>query len=152
MENHKPAAGASETAPIKRSQRGGPEVDIAARLRTAQEALLARPRVSIRARLVASLSICFVVCCAFTLVSLDVLHRTRAKLQVVQTIERLDDRMVLDQGAITSGHVDRVLESAREADALLRKLNQAAVQGEDRLVLPRLIQQAEACLGALAAS
>ena len=154
MENPKPAVAATgvpDATPVKRPQRG-PEVDIAARLRTAQEALLARPRVSIRSRLVASLSICFVVCSAFTLVSLDVLHRTRAKLQLVQTIERLDDRMVLDQGAITTGHVDRVLESAREADLLLRKLSPHMVQAEDRNVLPSLLRQAEACLRALAAS
>jgi len=155
MENPKPAPGvarASEAAPAKRTQRGGPEVDIAARLRTAQEALLGRPRVSIRARLVASLSLCFLLCCAFTLVALDVMHRTRAKLQLVQTIERLDDRMLLDQGAITGGHVDRVLESANEADALLRKLRPSSVQEEDRQALPTLLRQAETCRRALAAS
>ncbi len=156
MDNPKQAAGAdhaSQAAPIaKRALRSGPEVDIAARLRRAQEALLGRPRISIRVRLVASLSICFVLCCAFTLVSLDVLHRTRAKLSVVQAIERLDDRIVLDQGLITAGHVERVLEGATEADALLRKLATGVLQREDREVLRTLVKQAQACRLALAAS
>jgi two-component system NtrC family sensor kinase len=155
MEKAKPAVGADpvpEAAPAKRGQRGGPEVDIGSRLRTAQEALLGRPRVSIRVRLVASLSLCFLMCCAFTLVALDVMHRTRAKLHLVQTIERLDDRIVLDQGMITSGHVDRVLEAAKEAGALLRKVTPGALQPEDREVLPSLLRQAEACRLALAAS
>jgi two-component system, NtrC family, sensor kinase len=155
MENTKRTARAErapEEAPPRRAQRLGPEVDIAARLRTAQEALLSRPRISIRVRLVASLCLCFVIFCAFTLASLDVLHRTRAKLQLAQTIERLDDRIVLDQGVITAGHVDRVLDAAREAEALLRKVEPPAMRNEDRPALTTLVRQAEASRQALLAS
>jgi signal transduction histidine kinase len=143
---------ASEAASGRRGPHAGPEVDIAARLRTAQEALLGRPRLSIRVRLVASLSLCFLLCCAFTLVSLDVLHRTRAKLHLLQTLERLSDRMVADQGLITAGHVDRVLEGAREADELLRELRPPSMSEEGRQALPNLVRQAETCRRALASS
>ncbi len=133
------------------AQHGRTDLSLAERLRSAQQALLRRRRLSIRMRLVASLSLCFFLCLAFTLVSLDLLQKTRARLHLLQTIERLDDRILLDQGIITSGHLERVLEGAREAEALLRG-DAIDMPAADRQVLANLLRHADTCRRLIAGS
>jgi signal transduction histidine kinase len=67
-----------------------PGVDNLEQLREAQRALLGRPRMSIRLRLVASLALCFLLCCAFSFGSHDLLASLRTKLLVLQAVERLE--------------------------------------------------------------
>ena len=124
-EKHSMASvGAPDAEAGKRgAQHGRPDLDVADRLRSAQEALLARPRRSIRLKLVASLLLCFFLCCAFTLLSLDLLHQTRARLRLLQTIERLDDRILrvrtlADEDILSSGDLERVLAGAKDAERL----------------------------------
>ncbi len=132
-------------------QRGRQDIDIAGRLRSAQDNLLGRPRLSIRLRLVASLLLCFALCCAFTLVSLDLLHETREKLHLLHTIERLDDRLTLDQGVLSPGHVQRVIEGVKETEEVLRR-NPGFIGPGDGDVLPNLLRQAQASQAIMAGS
>jgi signal transduction histidine kinase len=133
-----------------------PDLDIGGRLRSAQAELLARPRLSIQLRLVASLLLCFFLCCAFTLVSLDVLRKTRAKLHLIQAIERLDDRILRvralgDEGILSSGDLEMVLDGAKDAERVLQT-ESLAMEPADRDVLPNLLRNAEVCRRLLIAS
>jgi len=157
-EKHSMASvGAPDAEAGKRgAQHGRPDLDVADRLRSAQEALLARPRRSIRLKLVASLLLCFFLCCAFTLLSLDLLHQTRARLRLLQTIERLDDRILrvrtlADEDIFSSGDLERVLAGAKDAERVLRT-ESLTLESADREVLPKLLRNAEACRRLLTAS
>jgi two-component system NtrC family sensor kinase len=152
-------SGAGVRAPeagARGAQHGRADVDLAGRLQAAQQALLARPRLSMQVRLVASLLICFLLCCAFALVSLDLLHRTRSRIHLLQTVERLDDRILrvralANEGILSSGDLERMLEGAKEAEALFRR-DPRALREEDREVLPSLLRHVQAARLLLAAS
>ncbi len=138
------------------AQRGRTDLNLAERLRGAQESLLGRPRLSIRLRLVASLSLCFFLCAAFSLGSLTILRKLRAKLHLLQTIERLDDRILrvramADEGILSSDDVEGVLERAKEAEVLLRK-EAPAMEAVDQEVLPSVLRHTEACRRLLSAA
>ncbi|MGE5235577.1 MAG: sensor histidine kinase [Acidobacteriota bacterium] len=102
----------------------GLDRDLADRLRTAQAAILARPRLSIRLRLVGSLALCFLLCCAFALATLAISSRVRDDQQLLESLERV--RLRAEQatewhraGAGRAGLGDAVLR-LDEALALLR--------------------------------
>ncbi len=121
----------------------------AERLRRAQHALLARRRLSIRLRLVASLLLCFSLCCAFAIAAKDLLGRARGKLNLLQTIERLDDRILRvrafeDEGILSRTDIEKVLEGARDAEDLFRK-EAPALQAADREVLPAVLAHLGTC-------
>ncbi|HQT93410.1 MAG: hypothetical protein B7Z61_01345 [Acidobacteria bacterium 37-71-11] len=115
----------------------------AERLRRAQHALLSRRRLSIRLRLVASLLLCFGLCCAFAVAAKNLLGRARGKLNLLQTIERLDDRILRvrafeDEGILSGSDIEKVLEGSRDAEDLFRK-ETSALQAADREDLPALL-------------
>jgi two-component system NtrC family sensor kinase len=159
MEHTKRSASArppdAETA-SREAPREPPNLNAAERLRAAQEALLGRPRLSIRTRLVASLALCFLLCAAFALGSFDVLRKLRGKLHLVQTIERLDDRILrvralADEGLLSSDDLERVLERTNESQVLLG-LEPRATQVAAAEVLSSLLRHADSCNRLLAAS
>jgi signal transduction histidine kinase len=128
----------------------------AERLRRAQQALLARRRVSIRLRLVASLLLCFCLCCAFAVAAKGLLLRARGKLNLLQTIERLDDRLLRvrafeDEGILSAADIGKVLEGTRDAEDLFRK-EAPALQAADREVLPALLVHLGVCRRLLTAA
>jgi signal transduction histidine kinase len=138
------------------AQYGRTDVDLAGRLQAAQQALLARPRLSMQVRLVASLLLCFLLCCAFALVSLDLLHRTRARIHLLQTAERLDDRIrrvraLADEGIVSGRDLETMLESAKEAENLFRR-EPLSLREEDRELLPNLLRHVQAARLLLATS
>jgi signal transduction histidine kinase len=125
-------------------------------MRGAQIALLGRPRLSIRARLLISLALCFLLCAAFALGSFEVLRKLRTTLHLVQTLERLDDlvlrvRTLADERLLSAGDLKLVLERMDEAQGMLRAepFTALAVAGELR---PSLQRHADACRRLLAAS
>ena len=152
-------SGASLRAPEagdRAAQPGRSDVDLAGRLRAAQHALLSRPRLSMQVRLVASLLLCFLLCCAFALVSLDLLHRTRSRIHLLQTVERLDDRIhrvraLANEGILSSGDLERMLEGAKEAEDLFRR-EPRSLREEDRQLLPNLLRHVQATRLLLATS
>ena len=121
----------------------------AERLRRAQDALLSRRRLSIRLRLVASLLLCFCLCGVFAVAAKDLLGRARGKLNLLQTVERLDDRILRvrafeDEGVLSAGDIDKVLEGTRDAENLFRK-EASALQPANREVLPELLAHLGTC-------
>jgi two-component system NtrC family sensor kinase len=146
-----PAAGRSPDAPV--ASPGAPHdretSNPAERLQRAQHALLSRRRLSIRLRLVASLLLCFCLCCAFAVAAKDILSRARGKFNLLQTIERLDDRILRvrafeDEGILSGGDIDKVLEGTRDAEDLFHK-EAPALQAADREVLPALLAHLGTC-------
>jgi two-component system NtrC family sensor kinase len=137
------------------AQHGRTDLNLAERLRGAQQSLLRRPRLSIRLRLVASLALCFLLCCAFSLGSFNILRNLRVKSHLLQTIERLDDHVLrvrarADEGILSSDDLEGLLEREKEAEDLLRK--GVGAQQVDRDVLATLSRHADACRRLLAAA
>jgi signal transduction histidine kinase len=115
------------------------------RLREANQALLARPRLGIRLRLVLSLALCLLLCCGFALASLETLASVRAKLQVIEAAEKLHDRSHAGPGRYSRARVERVRQAAREIEDLLRR-NALSLTPPEREIVANLVTQAEAYL------
>ena len=117
-----------------------PDLNLEERLRKAQETLLSRPRLSIRTRLIASLTLCFLLCGAFALASFDVLNRLKGRLHLLQTIERLDDRILrvralADEGLLAEDDLQRVLERTSESEALIQEALKRMMTGRTSIVI-----------------
>ncbi len=144
-----PAGAAPADATAAGTARDPPSPEMEQGLRTAQEALLGRPRLSIRTRLIASLSLCFLLCVAFGLGSFDVLRGVDVEVHLLQTVERLDDRILrvralADEGLLSTDDLERVLERTRESEALLRA-EPIAPKVAAAQVLPSMLRLAEIC-------
>jgi two-component system NtrC family sensor kinase len=146
------AAGAptGEARPAGKADGGpsgdGPILELADRLRQAQETLKGRPRLSIRQRLFASLALCFLLCTAFSLGSFEILRELTHKLRLVQMLERLDDRVLrvralADEGRLSAPELELVLQRADQALDLLKQAPSAAEADGD--LLPLLEREAE---------
>jgi two-component system NtrC family sensor kinase len=152
MEHINEPAGDIHTGAIETS--GGPPSDPATPaveegLLAAQEALLGRPRLSIRTRLIASLALCFLCCVAFALGSFDVMNKVNIRLHVLQTVERLDDRILrvralADEGLLSKTDLERVVERTDESEALLAMQPITPVV-EAAHVLPSLLRLSDLC-------
>jgi two-component system, NtrC family, sensor kinase len=134
-------------------ERGAP--NLAEQLREAEAALLSRPRVSMRLRLVVSLALCFLLSCAFSLGAFSLLRTAKAKLLLLQTLERLDDRMLrvralADEGTLAAADIDKVVESLGQAEPLLRS-DSDALEANDRDAAPTLLVQLDTCRRLLSA-
>ena len=126
-----------------------PSPSLTERLRGAQAELARRPRISIRVRLVASLALCCLLCAAFALGSFQILRGLRLKLHLVQTVERLDDRILrvhtlADEGLLSRDDLEDVLARAKEVQVLLGA-ERFASQPEARGALQSLLGHADAC-------
>ncbi len=142
-----PPPGPEVASPGGRGERRDP--GLLERLRGAEAALTGRPRVSIRLRMVASLALCFLLCCAFSLGSFLLLRRAKVKLHLLQTLERLDDRILRiralgDEGILSAADLDRVLDGAGQAEELLRA-QASALQQVNREAVPALLQDLGTC-------
>ncbi len=129
--------------------------NLAERLRKAEAALVGRPRLSMRLRLVVSLALCFILSCAFSLGAFSLLRTAKAKLLLLQTLERLDDRMLrvralADEGTLAAADVDKVVESLGQAEPLLRS-DGDALEANDRDAAPALLVQLGTCRRLLSA-
>lgn len=141
------APGAGSAGPEGRRDRKDP--NLAERLREAEAALVRRPRLSIRLRMVASLVLCFLASGAFSLGAFILLRKAEVKLHLLQTLERLDDRLLRvraleDEKILSRADVDRALDGVRQADALLRS-GSHALQEADRAIVPSLLLQLGTC-------
>lgn len=72
---------------------GSSDFHRAEELRQAQGRLLDRPLISIRLRFMASLAVCFFMCCAFTLDTLMLLGSVREGLVALGTLSEISDRL-----------------------------------------------------------
>ena len=72
-------------------------------LREAQQAIVARPQLSIRLRFVVSLGLCFLLCCAFAFATLDALASVRERVGLIEDLERallaIERARVVESGA-----------------------------------------------------
>jgi signal transduction histidine kinase len=132
-----------------RNPRDPPSAAMEEGLRAAQQALLGRPRLSIRTRLVASLALCFLFCIAFALGSFDVLSNVGVRVHLLQTVERLDDRILrvralADEGLLSTDDLERVLERTKETEALIGA-EPPAPKVAAAQVLPSLLRLSEIC-------
>ena len=108
---------------------------LAGQLREAQHALLARPHVSIRLRLVTRLALCLGLCCAFSIAVGGMLGKVRAKLALLEATEELSAgilraRALESEGALTASQGRQILRDVGAAAALLRDASRAVPDAE----------------------
>jgi two-component system NtrC family sensor kinase len=118
-----PAGGAAAPEAGLRPDRLGSQ--LAGQLREAQRALVSRPHVSIRLRLITRLALCFGLCCAFSIAVMSMLGRVRAKLALLEATEELSAsilraRALESQGALTAVQGRQVLRDVSTASTVLR--------------------------------
>jgi signal transduction histidine kinase len=106
-----------------RSDRLGPH--LANQLWQAQQALLSRPRSSIRSRLVTRLALCLGLCGVFSIAALNMLGKVEEKLALLEATEALSasilkTRALESEGALTRIQSRRVLGDVRAAVAHFR--------------------------------
>ena len=120
---------------------------LADQLRQARQALISRPRISIRLRLVRSLALCLGLCIAFSIAGLNMLGKVRAKLALLETTEELTasilwTRALETEGRLTAIQGRRVLHDVRAAVAHFRSVAQG-VPAADAPTLGLLVEHLE---------
>ena len=116
-----------------RPDRLGPQ--LAGQLREAQRALVSRPRVSIRLRLITRLALCLGLCCAFSIAVMSMLAKVREKLTLLEATEELSAsilraRALESQGLLTADQGRQVLRDVSAASTLLRDAARAVPAAE----------------------
>ncbi len=116
---------------------------LAGQLREAQHALLFRPRVSIRLRLITRLALCLGLCCAFSIAVMSMLAKVRDKLALLEATEELSAsilraRALESEGALTASQGRKVLRDVSAAAALLRDTARAVPAAEAPIFNPLL--------------
>ena len=115
-------------------------------LREAQQAIVARPQLSIRLRFVVSLGLCFLLCCAFALATLNALASVRGRVGLIEALDRaelgIERARVVESGAALSAETVR---HARESLAVAIEATRAQAshlaQAASRAELFTLAQQ-----------
>jgi two-component system NtrC family sensor kinase len=121
------AAPVPETAPLSSGAGTGSDhlgARLAGQLREAQNALLSRPRFSIRMRLITRLGLCLGLCCAFSIAVMSMLGRVRTRLGLLEATEELSAsilraRALESEGALTAGQSRQVLRDVSAAATVL---------------------------------
>jgi two-component system NtrC family sensor kinase len=116
--------------------------ELTERLREANRNLLARPRISIRWRLVASLALCLCLCGAFAFTALSMLGKVRAKLALLDATERLSEDILRARAQGGDGlpegpAIRHMLEHAATTERLLLEAGEE-VRTEDPWTLDAL--------------
>lgn len=97
------------------------DLTLAEELRRAQDAILARPRLSITLRLVTSLTLCFLLSTAFALATMWILWQVREKQHALDAIERVSFQVSQADDLVreASPGQDELREARQHLDAAL---------------------------------